>query len=88
VFGVVLYTGFNRALDRELSALNLPPPVRAHIDAQRRHAGAAATDDSRARAAVQRSFVAGYRSVVWIAVLLAIASSASAAALIDRDRPH
>ena len=86
VLGVVLYAGFNRALDREFSALNLPPSVRTKIDAQRRHLGAAKTTDSRGREAIQRAFVTGYRYVLWIAVALAVASSASAAALIDGDR--
>ena len=44
VLGVVLYAGFNRALDRQLSALNLPPAIRAEIDAQRRNLGAAEID--------------------------------------------
>jgi len=85
VLGVVLYAAFNRALDRELTALNLPPAVRAEIDAQRRKLGAAETADPRGREAIQRSFVIGYRYVLWIGVSLAIASSATAAALIDRD---
>jgi EmrB/QacA subfamily drug resistance transporter len=88
VFGVVLYATFNRALDRELVALNLPPAVRAEIDEQRPRLGAATTSNDAGRAAVERSFVAGYRYVVWIAVALAIASAGSAAALIDRDRPR
>ena len=45
VFGVVLYAAFNRALDREFGALELPPAVRAEIDAQRRMLGAARTND-------------------------------------------
>ena len=83
VLGVVLYAAFNRALDRQLSGLNLPPAIRAEIDAERRNLGAAHTTDSRGREAIQKSFVTGYRYVLWIAVVLAIASSVSAAALID-----
>jgi EmrB/QacA subfamily drug resistance transporter len=85
VLGGVLYAAFNRALDRQLSALNLPPVIRAEIDAQRRNLGAAETSDSQGREAIRKSFVTGYRYVLWIAVVLAVASSASAAALIDRD---
>ena len=81
--GVVLYAGFNRSLDRELSALNLPPAIRAEIDAQRRNLAAAETTESKAREAIQRSFVTGYRYVLWIAVALAVASSATAAVLIS-----
>jgi predicted MFS family arabinose efflux permease len=83
--GVVLYAGFNRALDREMSALHLPPAVRAGIDAQRRKLGAAETTDSQGREAIQRSFVAGYRYVLWIASAMAVASSATAAVLIRSD---
>ncbi|MGH9146682.1 MAG: MFS transporter, partial [Vicinamibacterales bacterium] len=86
VLGGVLYAAFGRALDRELSVLNVSPAVRAEIDAQRRKLGDIETSDRKGREAIQRSFVAGYRSVLWIAVALAVASSASALALIDRDR--
>jgi EmrB/QacA subfamily drug resistance transporter len=85
VLGMVLYAGFNRALDRQLSSLNLPPDMRAEIDTQRRDLGAAEIADPVARQAIQKSFVTGYRYVVWIAVGLAIASSAAAATLIDSD---
>ncbi len=85
VLGVVLYVGFNRALDRRLTALNLPPAERAAIDAQRPKLGAIETGNGDVREAVQAAFVSGYRDVVWIAVALAVASAASAAALIDRE---
>jgi predicted MFS family arabinose efflux permease len=88
VLGVVLYAGFNRSLDRQLSTGNLSPAIRAEIDAQRRNLGAAEIPDAAGREAIRKSFVTGYRHVVWIAVVMAIASSASATALIDRDRPR
>jgi hypothetical protein len=87
VLGMVLYAGFNRALDRQLRTVNLPPVLRAEIDAQRRNLGAAEISDATGREEIRKSFVTGYRYVVWTAVVIAIASSASAAALIDRDRP-
>jgi hypothetical protein len=62
--------------------LTLPPAVRAEIDAQRPNLAAAVTNDSRGRRAIEESFVSSYRFVLWIAVALALASSASAAALI------
>ena len=88
VLGVVLYAGFNRSLDRQLSTVNLSPSIRAEIDAQRRNLGAAEIPDTAGREAIRKSFVTGYRYVIWIAVVMAIASSASATALIDRDRPR
>jgi len=85
VLGVVLFVGFNRALDRRLTALNLPPTERAAIEAQRAKLGAIETGNGDVREAVQAAFVSGFRDVVWIAVALALASAASAAALIDRE---
>ena len=80
--GLVFLTVFNRSLDQRLEALTLPPAVRAEIDAQRPNLAAAVTSDSRGRRAIEESFVSSYRFVLWIAVALALASSASAAALI------
>ena len=85
VFGVVLYSTFDRALDRELRSLPLAPEIRASIDAQRRKLGAAETNDPQGRQAIERSFVTGYRSVLWIAAALALAAAGTAVALIDRD---
>jgi MFS family permease len=83
VLGLVLYTVFNRELDRYLQTRPLPPEVRAQIDAQRPRLAAADTSDGATRRAVEEAFVAGYRVVLWIAVSLAVASSVSAALLID-----
>jgi hypothetical protein len=84
VLGAILYAAFNQSLDRRLQTLNLPPEVRATIDEQRHSLAAARTSDVRARAAIEQSFIAGYRVVLWIAAGLALASSASAALLIER----
>lgn len=82
-FGLVLSTVFNRALDAGLQRLALTPTQREEVDGQRPKLAAIETDDSRVRHAIDEAFIAGYRVVLWVAVGLALASAASAVALID-----
>jgi EmrB/QacA subfamily drug resistance transporter len=92
VFGALLSCVFESTLDRRLDRLALAPPVRAQIEGQRPRLAAAETGDVRGRRAIEESFVAGYRTVLWVAAGLALASSLSAAALITTERrlelPH
>ena len=85
VFGAVLSSVFQSALDRRLDNLALAPAVRQKIEAQRSELAAAETSDARGRQAIQEAFVAGYRRVLWMAAGLALASSLSAAALIATE---
>ncbi|HEV2200491.1 MAG TPA: MFS transporter [Bryobacteraceae bacterium] len=88
VFGALLSGVFESTLDRRLDRLALSPVVRAEIDAQRAKLAAAETADARGRQAIGEAFVAGYRTVLWVAVGLALASSLSAVALIrTEERP-
>jgi len=86
VFGALLNGVFQSALDRRLDSLTLPPEIRAQIDAQRSKLAAAETEDPCARQAIKEAFVAGYRTVLWVAAGLALASSLSAATLIETKR--
>ena len=82
VFGVVLSTVFGRELDRRI--VELAPDVRQAVDDQRTKLAGAEIHDPHARRAIQESFVAGYRRVLWSAAALTIASALSAAALVER----
>ena len=86
VFGALLSGVFHTALYRRLNSLDVAPPVRAEIEAQRSKLAAAETEDARGRQAIKAAFVDGYRTVLWVAVALAVASSLSAAVLIRRER--
>jgi EmrB/QacA subfamily drug resistance transporter len=85
VFGALLAGVFGNALDRRLDRLALTPAVRAEIEAQRSKLAAAETADARGRQAIRESFVAGFRTVLWVAAGLALASSLSAVVLIGTE---
>jgi EmrB/QacA subfamily drug resistance transporter len=86
LFGLLMWSVFNHALDQRLNAMALPQDVRAQVDAERPKLAAAEVNDAAARRAIGESFLAGYRVIVWISAGLALASSLSAAALITGDR--
>jgi MFS family permease len=86
VFGALLNGVFQSSLDRRLDSLALVPEVRTKIDSQRSKLAAAETEDPRVRQAIQEAFVAGYRTVLWVAAGLALASSLSAATLIETEK--
>jgi len=86
VFGALLSGVFQSALNRRLDTLALAPPVRAEIEIQRSKLAAATTEDARGRQAIEEAFVDGYRTVLWVAAGLALASSLSAAVLIRSER--
>jgi EmrB/QacA subfamily drug resistance transporter len=87
ILGLVLTSVFHRSLDRRLDQLPLQSAVREQIQKQRSKLADIETGDSEARRAIRESFVDGYRAVVWIAAILAMASSLSAAVLIE-SRPR
>jgi EmrB/QacA subfamily drug resistance transporter len=84
IFGALLSAVFQAALTRQMNGLGLSPAERTDIEAQRSKLAAIETKDARARQAVEESFVAGYRTILWVAAGLAVASSLTAATLISR----
>lgn len=79
VLGFVLITVFNRDLDRRLDRLSVSSELRQQIDLQRSKLAGIETNNPDARNAIAESFVAGYRTILWVAVGLSLASSLSAA---------
>jgi hypothetical protein len=89
----VMSRTFDIDLRERLAAASLPPQVVAAVQSQRTKLAAIDIPSSaslEARASIQRavaaSFVAGFRRVMLIAALLALASAASAWLMIGRKR--
>src|SRR5262249_60855724 len=85
VFGAMLNGIFQSSLNQKLDMLALPPTVRADVERQRPRLAAIETMDTGVHQAIDESFVSAYRTILWIAAGLAIASSLSAAALISKE---
>jgi EmrB/QacA subfamily drug resistance transporter len=83
VLGAMLNVVFQATLSRQMDRLRVAPGVRADIEAQRSKLAAIETNDAVGRKAVEESFVTGYRTLLWVASALSIASSLSAAVLIS-----
>ena len=81
VFGLVLYAGFNRALNHRLDALSLSPAERQDVDRLRPSLAATKTGNPRVNRAIAESFLSGYRVILWAAIGLALASALSARGL-------
>jgi MFS family permease len=93
IFGIVMLEVFNRSLDRRTSALSVASQARAARAPQRNKlAGAELPSEldpetrRLVRQAIDESFVHGFRTVMMLGALLAVASAGSALCLI-RDKP-
>lgn len=84
ILGVVLVTVFNHSLDRQLSRLSVSASVRAQVDANRSLLAAIHSADPIVQDAIARSFLSGYRTVIWIAAGLAALSAMMAWLIIRR----
>ena len=77
LFSLVMLASFNQHLDRYLADTNLNFDIRQGINAQRPRLAAMRVADE-VRPAVNESFVAGFRLVMWINTSLGLASAATA----------
>jgi EmrB/QacA subfamily drug resistance transporter len=91
IMGIVLASAFNRTLDRQLAALNLPLTIRQAVDDQRSKLagtripdGLGDAEEQALRRAIDLSFVSGFRAVMWLAAVLAAVSAIGAWAMFDR----
>jgi EmrB/QacA subfamily drug resistance transporter len=83
VFGLVLYGAFNRALDHRLKSLSLSPSELQHVNEQRPKLAAIESSDPRVIREVDESFMVGYKTILGVAVALALASALTARLLLD-----
>ncbi|WP_082439625.1 MULTISPECIES: DHA2 family efflux MFS transporter permease subunit [unclassified Massilia] len=85
LLGLVMRQAFDSALDRRMQALTVSPPLRAQVEAQRGRlaaislpAAGPASERQAVERAVAEAFVAGFRRVMAVSALLALASSVGA----------
>jgi EmrB/QacA subfamily drug resistance transporter len=91
-FGIVMSRTFDADLSQRLAAASLPPQIVAAVESQRTKLAAIDVPDAspEVRASIQgavaSAFVDGFRRVMAIAALLALASAASAWLMIGHER--
>lgn len=83
ILGLVMTKVFNQQLIARLQTSAISLTVQQEIIDQRSQLAGIKTNDERIHQMVQESFVAGYKVIVLIGVMLSIASSLSAAAFIE-----
>jgi EmrB/QacA subfamily drug resistance transporter len=83
--GLIFFHVFAPRLERNLAGSGLSGQVVQQIDVQRAKLAGIETDDARGRAAVDEAFVAGFRTVLWLAAGLALAASLSAGLILARE---
>jgi hypothetical protein len=89
VLGIVMLHVFNHALDRRLADLQLPSSVSQSLQSERVKLAAASLPNDEnpgtrqlIRTAIDQSFVSGFRAIMAIGGMLALASAAAALTLI------
>jgi EmrB/QacA subfamily drug resistance transporter len=85
--GLVLYGTFNRTLDRRLESLALSPSELNDVNEQRPRLAAMYSGDSRVTRDIAESFMSGYKTILGVAIGLALASALSARFLLEPQKP-
>jgi fucose permease len=85
ILGLVMITLFNQQLAEKLKASSIPSHIQQEILAQRSQLADIKTEDQNAHRLVQEAFIVGYKAIVWVAVIMSLASALSAALLIDDE---
>ena len=95
VLGVLMFATFDANLDDRLAALDLPPEARQQLEEEKVKLGAAeapegldATLGAAVDRAIDEAFVSGYRVVMLVAAVMALASAFSAALLVEDKKPE
>jgi MFS family permease len=90
VLGVLMFAAFGASLDDRLATLDLPPEAKQQLEEEKIKLGAAEVPDgvdaalvATVERAIDEAFVSGYRVVMLVAAALALASTLSAALLIE-----
>jgi EmrB/QacA subfamily drug resistance transporter len=90
IFGIFVFLAFSTALDAQTMDLDLSSQARQQLEAEKADLGAAEVPDgvsgqtaASVKRAVAESFVAGFRVAMVAAAILALASAAAAALLIE-----
>ena len=84
--GYAIWEAIQSDLDRRLKSLDVSIEASTQIHAQRAKLAAAETGDRAGRQAIEEAFITGYRSVLCVAVGLALASACTAAAMVTTKR--
>jgi EmrB/QacA subfamily drug resistance transporter len=83
VFGLAMYGVFNRTLDRRLRTLHLSSAEIQSVNAQKPKLAGMESNDPRVMTEVGESFIFGYRTILWLAVVLALSSAVTARVWLD-----
>jgi EmrB/QacA subfamily drug resistance transporter len=86
--GLVLYGTFNRTLDGRLETLRLSSSELNHVNDQRPRLAAMQTDDLRVARQIAESFMAGYKTILGVAIALALVSALTARFMLDPQKTN